>query len=341
MGVPVEEQETALAQGSDGRLIYLTQNLTALHGAADMKWLAGRFEFLGEHALGATLTALVVPDESGAYRALPSASPRPAGAQELWHRLTLDRISSSPEALAAFQASEGSPKPTVLELTAMFGEAAEGRPEVALITPLTFNRELIGAGLFLTAAPDETARTVAGVIASHAAVAIYQLRGREDARRLHSVDSRLWVPDEDFLVAQLRREVARARRYGRDLGLALLRLENESEARAKFGDFYAQHLMRRIGGQLVAGVRDTDILGALHGAYAVLHTDTGPQGTKVSAHRLRDTIVKMIVQRFPEASAPILSVRTVSCPEHGESVEALIEHLEAEEADESSAAAAA
>jgi GGDEF domain-containing protein len=335
----VDQHDAAADQAADGRLTYLAQNLTSLHGAADIKWLAGRFEFLGEHSLGATLTALVLPDEGGAYRALKSASPRPASAQDLWTQLALDRISSSAEALAALQESERSPQPRTFELTAMFGEAAAGRPEVALVTPLTFNRELIGAGLFLLPPPDETATTIAGVIASHAAVAIYQLRGREEARRLHSIDPRLWVPDEDFLIAQLRREVARARRYGRELGVALLRLENEHEARTKFGDFYADHLMRRIGGQLVASVRDTDVLGALHGAYAVLHTDTGPQGTKVSAHRLREAVVKMLAQRFPEAPAPVFSVRTVSCPEHSESVEALIEHLESEGADTSSSAA--
>ena len=45
---------------------------------------------------------------------------------------------------------------------------------------------------------------------------------REEARRLHSVDRCLWMPDEDFLLAQLRREVTRARRYGREVGIAVL-----------------------------------------------------------------------------------------------------------------------
>ena len=41
--------------------------------------------------------------------------------------------------------------------------------------------------------------SMATMLASHTAVAIHQLRERESARRLHSMDARLWVPDEDFL----------------------------------------------------------------------------------------------------------------------------------------------
>jgi diguanylate cyclase (GGDEF)-like protein len=313
--------------GEDGRLLYLAENLASLHAATDLPWLTGRFEFLGEHALGAALTALVLPDEGGSYRASKSASPRPASARDLWDLLDLDRISASEAAMAALHDTESSTQPRVVALTDLFGGAAASCNERAMLAPIAFNREHIGAGLFIVPDADDTATAIANVIAAHAAVAMYQLREREDARRLHSVDPQLWVPDEDFLVAQLKREVARARRYQRDLGVALLRLENESDVRAKFGDFYTGHLMRRIGGQLLASVRDTDVLGALAGAYAVIHTDTGPEGTQVSAQRLRDAVTKMVAGRFPEAPSADVSVSCASFPAHGETVEALIEHL--------------
>ena len=312
---------------TDGRLLYLVEHLTSLHGAPDMPSLAGRFEFLGEHALAASLTALVIPDEAQSYRAVRSSGPRPASAQALWDDLAFGGLASSESASALFHATQNSAKPQRFELEQLAGDAAKERTESVIAAPIAFNREVIGVGIFLVQDPDKTSDTVAHVIASHAAVAIYQLREREDARRLHSVDAKLWVPDEDFLRAQLQRELTRARRYGRDLGIALLRLENESAVRARFGDFYTGHLMRRIGGQLLGSVRDTDILGALDGAYAVLHTDTGPDGTGISAYRLRDSVVKMVAQKFPEAPAADMSVRVASYPASGDSVEALITHL--------------
>jgi len=323
----MDVQESAPGQ-PDGRLMYLVENLTSLHASPDLPWLAGRFEFLGEHALGAALTALVIPDEGGAYRAVAATSARPAAAQALWDELKVGRLASNESATAVLRACESSTQPQAYDLVNLFGEAGASRSETATVVPITFNREHIGVGLFLIAQPDAMTDQIVSTIAAHAAVAVYQLREREDARRLHSVDPRLWVPDEDFLVAQLRREVTRARRYGRDLGIALLRLENVSDVRAKFGDFYTGHLMRRIGGQLLSSVRDTDVLGAFKGAYAILHTDTGAQGTKVSAHRLRETVVRMVAQRFPEAPAPVISVRIAALPEHGESLDALIHHLE-------------
>lgn len=323
----MDVQDAAPAQ-PDGRLIYLVENLTSLHASPDLPWLAGRFEFLGEHALGAALTALVIPDEGGAYRAVAATSPRPAGAQALWDELKVGRLASNESAAAVFHTSESTTQPQAYDLGSLFGEAGAQRSETAMVVPITFNREHIGVGLFLLAQPDAMTDQIASTIAAHTAVAVFQLREREDARRLHSVDPRLWVPDEDFLMAQLRREVTRARRYGRDLGIALLRLENVADVRTKFGDFYTGHLMRRIGGQLLSSVRDTDVLGAFRGAYAVLHTDTGAQGTKVSAHRLRDTVARMVSQRFPEAPAPVISVRIAALPEHGESLDALIHHLE-------------
>lgn len=312
---------------ADGQLLYLVQNLASLHAAPDLPSLAGRFEFLGEHALAAALTALVVPDESQSYRAVRSSSPRPAAAQALWDELAFGALSSNEAATAVFHAAENSAKPQRFELAQLVGDAAAGRQESVIAAPIAFNRETIGIGIFLVQEPDATSDTVAGVIASHAAVAVYQLREREDARRLHSVDPKLWVPDEDFLRAQLQRELTRARRYGRDLGIGLLRLENEGEVRDRFGDFYAGHLMRRIGGQLLASVRDTDILGVLDGAYGVLHTDTGPEGTGISTYRLRDNIVKMIAQKFPEAPAANISVRVATYPANGDSVESLVTHL--------------
>lgn len=317
---------------ADGRLMYLVENLASLHGAPDLAWLAGRFEFLGEHALGASLTALLLPDEAGAYRAARTNAPRTALAETLWDELQLDTISTSENAANVFAAAESSTKPVRRGLVELAGSRADGHDEEVVVAHASFNRESIGLGLFLVREPDVMTEAIAEVLATHVAVAMYQLREREDARRLHSVDPKLWVPDEDFLRAQLQREVTRARRYGRELGVALLRLENEGEVRAKFGDFYRDHLLRRIGGQLLAGVRDTDVLGALDGAYAVLHTDTGPDGTNISAYRLRESIVKMVAQRFPEAPEPDISVHIASYPAHGSTVEALVRHLRGETA---------
>ncbi|HYM15727.1 MAG TPA: diguanylate cyclase [Dehalococcoidia bacterium] len=310
-----------------GRLLYLAEHLTDLHAAADLPWLAGRVEFLGEQAVGALLTVLAMPDERGAFRPVRSSAPRTTAARDLWAALGIDALATNSHAAAAFVRAEHAARPDAVDVRDLFPAAdASAVAPRAIVAPLLYNRELVGVALFV-AQPDDLAESIAGILASHAAVAAAQLRQRDEERRLHSVDARLWVPDEQFLLAQFRREVNRARRYRRQLGLALLRVENEAEIRARFGAFFTDHLLRRIGSQLSASVRDSDVLGALDGAYAVIHCETPLAGTQLSAERLRDAVIDMVAHRFPEAPPVEISVHAVAFPASAATVEDLVGQL--------------
>ena len=332
------DQQQPATDGVEGRLVYLVENLATLHAASGMPWIAGRFEFLGEKAIGAALSVLALPDETGAYRAVASASPRVAAARALWETLGIDDLASNTAAAAVFGEAEGHARSVRRPVSELFPESGYAALEEAIVSPISFSRELIGVGMFVVE-PGEMTEAMATILASHAAVAIHQLRERDDARRLHSMDARLWVPDEAFLLAQLRREVARSRRYGRELGVALLRFESEPAAREQFGDFYTNHLMRRIGSQLLAKLRDTDVVGALAGGYAVIHTETSLAGTELSSERLRDSVLQMVAQRFPEIGEPQMSIRTAAYPASGASVEDLVCVLEGEAAEGDAVAA--
>jgi GGDEF domain-containing protein len=313
-----------MERGDADRYAYLAENLASVHASPDLPWLTGRLEFIGEKAFGAALTVLLLPDERGEYRPSPTASPRPATARDLWEQLEIGSLTENEAVSAALLEAQGRADAITLAFASLFGErGAEASVDSVIVAPISYNRESIGLALFCVQHSRATEH-MANILASHAAVAIYQLRQREEARRLHSVDRRLWVPDEDFLLAQLRREVTRARRYGREVGLAVLTLENASEIRHRLGDFFTDHLLRRIGGQLLATVRDSDILGALDGRYAVIHTETGLDGTQLSGGRLRDVVADMIAHRFPEAPAPEISVRCAAFPATGATVEDLL-----------------
>ena len=316
------EHTSALTEDTGGRLVYLAENLASLHAAPDMAWLTARFEFLGEKALGASLA-----DEAGTYHASRSAGARPATARALWEELGIDALAGNTAAPAAFARAHEQGVPLAFDVAEVFpGRTPSIAAERVIVAPVTFNRELIGTAVLL-AEPSTLVETMAAILATHTAVAIHQLRQREEAGRLHSVDARLWVPDENFLLAAFRREFSRARRYGRELGVVLLRLENESEFRFRFGDFFTDHLLRRIGSQLLATVRDSDVLGALAGGYAVLHTETSLEGTNMSAERLREVVVEMVTQRFPEVPVPEISVTAAAFPAHGDNLEALMARL--------------
>lgn len=310
-----------------GRLLYLAEQLAGLHASTDLGWLAGRFELLGEKVLGATVTFLAMPDERGAFRAAASSLARPAVARDAWAGLGIDALAGSAEAAQLFVAQETAAHPAVVRVGDIFPTTS---PELvgreAIVAPLLCEREFLGVAFFLVDA-SPMVEAIAEVLAANVAVAVSQIRERQDARRLHSVDPTLWIPDDHFLLEQFRREVNRARRYGREVGLALLRVENEGDVRARFGDFFTDHLLRRIGSQLLESVRDSDVLGAFAGGYAIIHTETGLTGTQLSAERLRDYAVEMVRRRFPEVGGVRISAHAVSYPTTSSSVDGLLAHL--------------
>ncbi|MBF6600618.1 MAG: diguanylate cyclase [Dehalococcoidia bacterium] len=315
-----------LPSEDEGRLLYLAEQLASLHASVDMAWLAARLEFLGEKALGAALTVLALVDEAGTYRPLPPSPQAPARARALRDELKVAAISGD-DASAILTLGEQESRPVVLAARDVFGVApGDGSGADVIVAPVVYNRESIGVALFLVE-PTALNQQIAATLCEHAGVAIYQLRQREEARRLHSIDPILWIPDETFLIAQLKRELSRARRYDRTLGVAALRFESERGVRRQFGDFFTDHLMRRIGSHMLAQVRDSDVLGALGGRYAVIHNETSLSGTRLSGERLRDAAVQMVVQRFPEVAEPRISLAVAAYPDSADNLEDLLLRL--------------
>ena len=310
---------------ADGRLLYLAGQLASLHATADPAGLAARFAFLGEKALGSSLSVLACVEAGGVLRPLPQPPQAPASVRALNEQL---RVTALPARAAAILALvDGQPGPVRAGLDDVFAVAApDGVPSSVVLAPIAHERDVLGVGIFVVE-PDDMSMQLAGIIASHVAVAMHQMRRRDDARRLHSVDPVLWVPDQDFLVDQLRREISRARRYDRELGLALLRLENESDLRAQYGDFFTDHLMRRIGSRILAQIRDSDVLGACAGGYAVIHSETSLDGTRLSGERLRDAVQRMVAQRFAEIRQVDLSLAVAAFPSDGSTAEELIDAI--------------
>jgi len=307
------------------RLLVLAEHVAQLHASPDLAWLATRFTYLAERALGASLAILGIPDERGSYRAVPPSSPGPVLARQLWIRLDVANLPTNLSAAAVFAESEQRGSPRSMPLERVFGEraAVTGMDDV-VVAPAVFEREQIGMCIFVADGSAFNER-LAGILAAHVAVAVFRLRTLEEGRRLHSVDPVLWIPDQQFLLSSLRREVSRARRYERQLGLALLHVTDVEQIRDRYGKFFTDHLLRRVGSQIMAHVRDSDIVGALDGGFAVIHVETSPDGLAIAARRLTQAVALMVRQRFPELPPVGLAVATAAYPAHADSVEALID----------------
>jgi len=75
------------------------------------------------------------------------------------------------------------------------------------------------------------------------------------------------------------------------------------------------------------------------GGFGIVHTDTSDEGTRISAGRLRNSVVEMVKQRFPEAPELSVSMRMAAFPATAESVEDMLLQVGPDEAQEGAAAA--
>ena len=306
------------------RLLVLAEDLASLHGSPDLQWLGTRFARLGERVLGAVLSIVALPDERGAFRAMSASSPATVLARQLWVRLDISNLATNLTAAAAFAEVEQRGTPLSLPLERLFTrQVSAAGVEAGIVAPAIYEREQVGMCLFI-APEDPFNEVLAGILASHLAVAIHRLRMVEEGRRLHSIDPVLWIPDEQFLLSSLRREVSRARRYDRPLGLTLLGVKDTDAIRERFGNFFTDHLLRRIGSQVISHVRDSDIVGALDGGIAVIQVETPPDGIVVAGQRLTEAAALMVRQRFPELPSLTFTLAAAAYPSQGDTAERLI-----------------
>lgn len=123
---------------------------------------------------------------------------------------------------------------------------------------------------------------------------------RQDFLYERSGVSRPWQFDD-----ALRREFARARRYGSTFSLVLVALDQAEQLREHLGFEGAGHLMRRLAGYIKDVTRVTDLIGHHNDAtFGVLLVETELADAALVAERLR-ALVESAAQRDVGARVPV------------------------------------
>jgi diguanylate cyclase (GGDEF)-like protein len=315
---------------SNEPFINLARSLASLHAARDLNELAGHLEHLGERCVDAVLAALLLTDDSGEFRLVSGSLRRSAYVESLRQQLQVERITQNQDITSAARhvaATRASQWFSVAELFGESPEAAAGRH--CIISPIWAGGEALGTCLLV--APETPAATTSiAILVEHIGVAVQRLREISRARHLHGIDPNLWIADETSLREALTHELSRARRYGGSVGVTLLSVDCADELRERYGGFYADQLLRKIGGRLTSVVRDTDVLGTLGGGFAVIHPATTQAGALIAAGRLMDEVGSMLSSSFPELELSLISRITtdsVASPDDGKTAGELIARL--------------
>lgn len=148
--------------------------------------------------------------------------------------------------------------------------------------------DTVGLAVYLMKRP-QTDLDAAKALADHFAVALANLRRRDEARRFGMIDPIRWVLDQDRFLEELNREVSRATRHHSELAVVLLAILNLEQLRAEFGPSQANRLLRAVGTAVSRELRASDTLAAYReDGFGLILPETDRDGAALLANRLKD-----------------------------------------------------
>jgi diguanylate cyclase (GGDEF)-like protein len=219
------------------------------------------------------------------------------------------------------------------------GEAVPG-PYVCV--PMMAQGEAVGVlHLRRPSAPDqpevfpgpftESDQRLAQTVAEHLALALANLKLRETLRLESSRDPLTGLFNRRYLEEALERELRRAARKARPLGVILLDLDDFAAFNEAHGHGVGDALLRLAGGFLQKHIRGEDVAGRSGGEeFILILPEASLDVTRQRADKLRDEFEQLLLEfRGQTLSVTPLSAGVAVFPDHGETMEAILAAVEA------------
>ncbi|MEU6204374.1 diguanylate cyclase [Micromonospora musae] len=158
--------------------------------------------------------------------------------------------------------------------------------------------------------------------ASHAAVAVENVRGHEEAQRLSLTDPLTGLWNYRYLRESIRREVERASRFGRMLSVLALDLDRFKDVNDTYGHAAGDTVLAEFARRLRGEIREVDLAFRQGGEeFVLLLPETDARGAAIVAERLgaaiRDT--SMPVEAHAGSPVPVrvtVSIGIAVYPDH-------------------------
>ena len=137
-------------------------------------------------------------------------------------------------------------------------------------------------------------------------MAIENLRLAESLERLAVTDDLTQVYNYRFLKSALRREIKRAGRFGQELSLIMLDVDNLKTYNDHNGHLRGSFLLKEIAGLLAEQVRTFDLVAKYGGdEFTLILPQTGSEGAYAVAERMRLAVAS---HAFPLASPGAITI---------------------------------
>ncbi len=132
---------------------------------------------------------------------------------------------------------------------------------------------------------------LATLLAAWAGLALETLRLSERVEKLAITDDLTQVYNFRFLKTALRREIRRASRFGQELSLVMLDVDNLKAYNDRHGHLRGSHLLKRIAQLLAQNLRSFDLIAKYGGdEFTLILPQTAGEGAAVVAERMRTAV---------------------------------------------------
>ena len=144
------------------------------------------------------------------------------------------------------------------------------------------------------------------LLAAWTPLAMENLRLSESLERLAVTDDLTQVYNYRFLKSALRREIKRAGRFGQQLAIVMLDVDNLKTYNDRHGHLRGSHLLREMAGLLASQVRSFDLVAKYGGdEFTAILPQTDREGARVVAERMRAAIES---HAFPLVGPGVITV---------------------------------
>ena len=194
-----------------------------------------------------------------------------------------------------------------------------------LSLPLVIKGEVIGVLEILKLEPAaftrDDLRTLT-IIANQAAFAIRNAHLYSEVMQLAITDSVTGLGNHRLFKEVLANELARAKRYGRQLSLLMLDIDHFKKINDYYGHQMGDSVLMELGSQLKALIRNTDLAARYGGEeFCLILPETGPVEAMASAERIRR---KVDEKKFVGSLRLTVSIGVATYPRHATDLDGLI-----------------
>lgn len=193
------------------------------------------------------------------------------------------------------------------------------RPYSLMCVPLVAKGDVIGVMCLSREGEKEFDPASTGLVtslANQAATAIENARLHEETKRLAVSDPLTGVWNRRHLSQHLRTEISRADRFGRELSVLVMDIDNLKLFNDTYGHPAGDEVIRMVSQVVLSSSRDIDAIGRYGGdEFAIILPETGPQGAAVVAERILAALQKEPFRPPSGSEIPIsISIGAASYP---------------------------